>query len=334
MMKPTTTQDIFDLMESYVISAALCSAMELGLFWLLKEKPLDTTSVSKELDIPENRCRHWLEILRNIGLLDKSSAGYIPSDIALKIIIEKYSQDAWVYIGMQNTEHFPAIIDITNQMQNLGSSWDAQGMDPPDYVTQMIENPERAAHFTCMLYELHLDMADELASTLDIRGVHRLMDLGGGSGVMSFALLKNNPHLSAVVVDMENVCTVGSEIAAEHELTERITYHAANFLKDSLPSNFDMVLKCDLDIHNEELFQKIHASLNVNGRYVIVDLFAPTDGFAPPSRLKWEFRDSLDDPDYVTKTIEDILVMLKKVGFDVVSVGEMTGGWTVIDAKK
>jgi len=333
-MKPTTTQEIFDLMESYVTSAALCAAMELGLFWLLKKKPLDVTGVSQELDIPENRCRHWLESLRTIGLFDHSSAGYTPSDTAHNLIIEKYSQGVWAFLAAEDREHFPAIIDIAKQMQNPGSTWKAQGKEPPDYVEKMIESPDRAAHFTRMLYELHLDMADELASTLDIRGAHRLMDLGGGSGVMSFALLRKNPHLSAVVVDMENVCAVGSKIAAENNLTERVTYHAANFLEDPLPSGFDIVLECDLDIHNEKLFQKIHASLISGGRYVIVDQFAPEKGFAPPARLLWEFRDSLDDPEYVTNTVEEILAMLIKVGFDVISVRELTGGWTVIDAKR
>ena len=333
-MKPTTTQEIFGLMESYVTSAALCAAMELGLFWLLKEKPLEVTGVSQELDVPENRCRHWLETLCSIGLLNHSSAGYTPSDTAQKIIIGKYSQDVWAYLGKEHQEHFPAIIDITRQMQKPGSTWKAQGMEPPDYIDQMIQNPERAAHFTRMLYELHLDMADELASTLNTKRATRLMDLGGGSGVMSFALLRNNPHLSTVVVDMENVCEVGSEIAAENNLTERITFHPANFLEDPLPSGFDIVLECDLDIHNEGLFQKIYGALNSGGRYVIVDQFASAKGFAPPARLGWEFRDSLDDPDYVTNTVEDILAMLTKVGFDVVSVEELTGGWTVIDAKK
>ena len=41
-MKPRTTQEIFDLMESYVTSAALCAAMELGLFWLIHSRGLIT----------------------------------------------------------------------------------------------------------------------------------------------------------------------------------------------------------------------------------------------------------------------------------------------------
>ena len=162
-MKPTTTQHILDLMESYVTSAALCAAMELGLFWLLKEKPMDTAGVSQEFGIPKNRCRHWLEVLCSLGLINHSIAGYIPSDIAQKTIIDRYSQNAWAFLGTENREHFPAIIDITRQMQNPGSTWEDQGMAPPEYINQMIESSERATYFTRMLYELHLDMADELS---------------------------------------------------------------------------------------------------------------------------------------------------------------------------
>ena len=39
-MKPFTTNDVFDLLEAHTVSTALGTAMELGLFWLLAEKPL------------------------------------------------------------------------------------------------------------------------------------------------------------------------------------------------------------------------------------------------------------------------------------------------------
>ena len=73
----------------------------------------------------------------------------------------------------------------------------------------MVEDPERARRFTRMLYELHHALADELAGCLDMSDVDRVMDLGGGSGVLSMALLRRNPHLTAMVVDVANVCAVG-----------------------------------------------------------------------------------------------------------------------------
>jgi hypothetical protein len=52
VMAPKTSDDIFDLIDSYLISTALGAALELGLFWLLDEKSLDTTTIAQALDIP------------------------------------------------------------------------------------------------------------------------------------------------------------------------------------------------------------------------------------------------------------------------------------------
>jgi len=59
-MKPETTEDILELMNDYIVSAALGTAMELGVFWLLAEKPLSAPNVAQSLNIPLNRCHNWL----------------------------------------------------------------------------------------------------------------------------------------------------------------------------------------------------------------------------------------------------------------------------------
>jgi hypothetical protein len=69
-VKPETTEDILELMRGCVISAVLGTAMELGVFWLLAKKPLPATNVAQSLNIPLNRCYHWLQILCKLGLLE------------------------------------------------------------------------------------------------------------------------------------------------------------------------------------------------------------------------------------------------------------------------
>ena len=56
-----------------------------------------------------------------------------------------------------------------------------------------------------------------------MRGVNRLLDLGGGSGVVSLALLCKRAELTAVVVDAASVCQVGRAIASENQL-ERMLF--------------------------------------------------------------------------------------------------------------
>jgi len=62
-VKPETTEDVLELMEGGMTSAALGAAMELGVFWLLARKPLQAPDVAQTLGVPLNRCQPWLQIL-------------------------------------------------------------------------------------------------------------------------------------------------------------------------------------------------------------------------------------------------------------------------------
>lgn len=316
-MKPNTTEDVFELLDGYIISTALGTAMELGLFWLLAEKPLPALDIAHSLDIPFNRCHNWLQLLCKIGLLEYGPNGYVPSSVAHETILNRYNQDTWAFLAREDRYRFSAVRDLAVNIHNPISTWDAQNLTAPDYFKQIIDEPHYAARFTRMLYELHVPLAEQLAGMLDLRGVHRLMDLGGGSGVVSFALLRKEPQLTSVVVDVENVCRAGWEIALENRLEKRITYLAADFLQADLPTGFDMVMFCDIGPFSETLFHRIYDVLCPGGRLVIVSQFAPSQNSAPASHLLWTFLASLEQPAQTIhfQTSDMVQTQLQQAGF-------------------
>jgi predicted TPR repeat methyltransferase len=343
-MKPRTADDVFELMDSYVTSAAVNAAMEMGLFWLLAEQPLDAASVARALEIPANRCQYWLQLLCTTGLLERRPEGYAPSATAQTAILDACERDTWVLLAQDAQDRFPAIVDVASQMREPGSAWSAQGLVSPDYFSQMVKDADRARRFTRMLYEVHLPLAEALAETLDTSGVKRLLDLGGGSGVMSMALLRRNPDLSAVVVDIANVCSAGCEIAKEQSMETRLAYHAADFRQDKLPPGFEMILECDVGEFDEAMLQKIGAALEPGGRLVIVDHFAPEKGLAPdtdPHPL-WAFLGSLDKPDLSHPTVAETWTQLRQAGLRPLSEAVLpqrgtlrwTRDWVMIEAGK
>jgi len=333
-VKPTTTGDVLELMEGYIASAALGAAMELGLFWLLAEQPQDAAGVGKALGIPEKRCEYWLELLSNMGLLVQVAKAYAPSSVARTAILEAYRQETWALLAQEAREQLPAVCDLALRLRQADSRSAPRELTLQDYVARMEENAERAHRFTRMLYEIHRPLADELANALDVTGVKRLMDVGGGSGVMSLALLRRHPQLTATVVDIANVCVAGRQIAVENSLEDRLAHHAADFLQDELPSGFDMVLECDVGVYGEALFRKLGAALNPRGRLVIVDMLATAEGLAPRSRLHWALRDSLGDPDFSIPTVVRVQAMLTQAGLQLLSEHTLSSGWSVIEARK
>ena len=343
-MKLETTEDILELMNGTVISAVLGTAMELGLFWLLAEKPLSSPEIARSLNIPLNRCHYWLQLLGRLGLLEEASEGYAPSTLAREAILNVQSQDTWAFQAREDRDLSWYVRDLALNISKPMSAWQPSNLTSADDFQQMEEDPLYTARFTRKLYQIHISFADQVANMLDVRGVKRLLDLGGGSGVVSFALLRKHDELTSVVVDVERVCQAGRAIASENKLETRITYLAADFLKDDLPTGFDMVMLCDVGSFSEILLRRIRDILNPKGRLVIVDKFAPGKTDAPPSRLLAAFLSSLESPaqsvDYITTEV--VQTRLQQAGFRDISTTAVPHkdnlpwniDWTMLEAQK
>ena len=195
-----------------------------------------------------------------------------------------------------------------------------------------------------MIYELHQPLAAELAGYLDLTGAQRLLDLGGGSGVLSMALARRYPDMTFTVVDIPNVCTAGHEIAVENNLEDRIAYHPADFLTDELPTGFDVALECDVNVYSEALFRKVRDSLDPGGRFLVLDQFAPAEDVAPPTRLHWAFAGSLIRPEFDFPTAARVRDQLEQAGFELLPdqpfpsapgpCKRMTEGMSVVEARR
>ncbi len=342
-MRPQSMEDVLALLDSCFTAAAVGAAMELGLFWILEEAPLDAPSVAGKLGIPGNRCRYWLGLLAKAGLLEEGEGGFALTKAARTAIIGGYSKQTWALLAQEARGRSPALRDLPYYLPLPVSAWAAQGLERPSFYKTMKENKEIARRFTRMLYEIHGPFANHLAGRLDFSSAKRMMDLGGGSGVISFALLRKHDELVSTVVDMEPVCEAGRQIAEEVGMSERVTYHAADFLSDELPGGFDVVVECDVDVYDEVVLGKVWRSLEKGGRFVIVDQLAPAVGVAPPARIHWAFDSSMDAPDFRYPTAEEVRAGLVDAGFTGVRVGPLAQAagdlrfdqhWTLIDARK
>jgi hypothetical protein len=213
-MKPETTEDILELMNGCIYAAVLGAAMELGVFWLLADKPLSVPELAQYLNIPLNRCHYWLQILCKLGLLEDRGEGYAPSAIAREAILNVQSQDTWAFQAREDRDLYLYVRDLALNISKPMSAWGASDLMPGDYFQHIEADPIYTARFTRKLYQIHRSFAEGLAKVLDLRGVKRLLDLGGGSGVVSFALLRKRDELTSVVVDVECVCQAGRVIAS------------------------------------------------------------------------------------------------------------------------
>jgi SAM-dependent methyltransferase len=300
---------VLSLLDQPLEGAALGAALELGLFWLLGTDGLETGQIGETLGIAKKRCGAWLAFLEEAGFLESEGSLWRPTRVARDSILSSYSAATWSLLAEEARERLEAAWDLPRALRAAPPVERA-----PGYVDRMARDPDRARRFTRMLLEIHQGLAEEVAVALDLAGVRRLMDLGGGSGVVAMALVRRWPDLSVTVVDIANVCAAGREIVAEAGLEGRIGFHAADFTRDPLPGGFEVILECDVAVYSEALFRRVHDALVAGGRFLVVDEFEPEEGIGDRARLSWTLVRTLTDPSWTPRTAARTRDLLARAG--------------------
>lgn len=309
-MRPRSPSEVLELLEGSLDAAALAAAIELGLFWLLDEAPRDAPAIAVELGIPPRRCALWLRCVERSGLIEPTAAGYVPTSRARATVLATWSQPTWAFLAGEAMERQAALNDFTRRLLDL-----VPAPDEATYVTKMATDRDRARRFTRMLGEIHRPLAEDLAATLDLAGVRRVLDLGGGSGVVAMALARRSPALEVDVIDIPTVCEAGRAIVAEAGLEGRVRHVALDLARDPLPAGADLALECDVGLYELGFFRRVREALRPGGRFVVVgDLPRAGD---PAPHLAWATVASLRDPDYAPTTRERVVGLLEAAGFTV-----------------
>jgi cyclopropane fatty-acyl-phospholipid synthase-like methyltransferase len=164
-----------------------------------------------------------------------------------------------------------------------------------------------------MLYYDHLPHAKALAKNLDLSGYRSVLDVGGGSGVMSMALVRRYKHLKACVLDIEPVVAVAKKIISRERLTGRIETTVGDMTKH-IPVGYDVVMFCDAELGGAKTMKMVYDSLPEGGLVVLVDDFSSDDWTVPLYRLMWQLRSNL----FWIKNKRQMVAMLRESGFKAV----------------
>ena len=85
-----------------------------------------------------------------------------------------------------------------------------------------MDRADLARHFTLALSGRANNVAPLLAQAVDLSNAKLLLDVGGGTGIYSAALLQKHPPLKAIVLDRPEVLKVAAEFAESHGVADRL----------------------------------------------------------------------------------------------------------------
>ncbi|MBL9091372.1 MAG: methyltransferase domain-containing protein [Planctomycetaceae bacterium] len=273
---------------SYGTELLTAAVAHFRLFDILADAPLAADELRARLGIAARPLVVLTTALRAMGLVEVDVDGKLtPSAAAREHLTSGGPFFVGDYVGL--AAESPGVLEMVARLRTnrprgaAGDDGAAEGAAGAAFIYRedlpsAMEQEASARHLTLALAGRAKNVAPALAKSCSTGGAAKLLDLGGGTGIYSIALVQANPELRALVFDRPEVLKVAREFAAEFGVSERVESAPGDMFADPLPSDCDIVLLSNI-LHDWDmpecrtLLRRAAGALKPGGRVWIHDVF-------------------------------------------------------------
>lgn len=335
--KPGGLGYLLDFASSYCKSKVLFVSTDLGIFSILSRARKDVQTVARELGLEPRPIEMLLNACVSLGLLEKKNGLYANSSTVEMFLVKgkpMYIGDAFSVLDKRNYKLWDRLKEavITNKPQEY---LEGKG----DLFEEMTKNTEEIQAFFRGLHALAYWPANALARVFDFTPYHHLLDVGGGSGAYSIAIVRRHTHLCATIFDLLPVCKISAENISKEGLSHKISTLPGDFFNDDFPQNVDVILFSNL-LHDwdkmkvEYLLKKAFEALPSKGGVIISDMILSNDGTEPLYAALMSLTLLLGTKGGSNYTEEQYVSWLNGAGFCEISIKPLSGPSMIATAIK
>ncbi len=287
---PTTDPTpIFELFRGCYATELLTAAVaHFNVFGVITDRPMSLENLRAELKLDERPAVVLITALRAFGLLSLRDGRLELTALAREHLMPRAAFGVSDYIGL--AAQSPGVLELVERLRTNRPAGADQDQGAAfiyrDGLESAMEQEATARHLTLALAGRAKNVAPILAERVSMDGVTTLLDVAGGTGIYSIALVQRNPHLRAVVLDRPEVLKVAEEMIQSYGVADRIDCVAADMFADPLPTNCDAILLSnvlhDWDVpQNKQLVARCADALPSGGQLLIHDVFMNDDHDGP-----------------------------------------------------
>ncbi|MGB2987932.1 MAG: methyltransferase [Phycisphaerae bacterium] len=242
----------------------LLTSIELKVFSHLTE-PKSAESLAREIDSHPGNTRSLMDGLAANELLYKRDGQYRNTPLADTFLV--VGQPTYLGDVFRNLHEYirPALENMTAMVKE-GRSPSVTFSDPTleERETEIYGNYQRAGsaqHVAAMIGKLP-----------EFPRIKKMLDLGGGAGLICLAIVAAHPTMTGVIFDRPEVVEGTQRFIQEYELEHRAIVIGGDYSRDSIGEGYDLVWTSFTLNHFrgnlDPIIRKIHAALNPGGVYV------------------------------------------------------------------
>lgn len=304
----------FETASAYQRSAALHTAVELGLFTAIGNCSI-IPEIAKACNCSERGVRILCDFLTILGFLTKQDANYYLTEDSAVFL----NRNSPTYLG--DTLHFLHSDTVTHAFQSLTTAVSQGGTALPGKGTMDEAHPvwgEFARSLGVIARHAALQMTHHLSFAP--KSKLRTLDIAAGHGFYGITLAQQHPNMEVVAQDWPHVLTVAVENARQMGVGERYTTLPGSAFEVDFGTGYDVVLVTNFLHHFdvatcETLLKKVYAALADGGQAVTVDFVPHEDRISPPDSAAFSLTMLATTPAGDAYTFAEYETMFRNAGF-------------------
>jgi demethylspheroidene O-methyltransferase len=274
---------LFDVVQGFVQSQVLFALIELDILRrLYTHGPQAPEALAHATAIPPDRMAHLMQAGAALDLLKRRRDGRFALARRGAALLGVPGLEAMI------RHHRAFYADMADPVALLRGEGETELARFWPYVfgTGGDIAPDVAERYSDLMAQSQVLVAEDVLRMIPLRGVRRLMDVGGGSGAFLRAVAQRHPRLDLQLFDLPEVMPEATRRMAEEGLTGRVDLCGGSFRDGALPTGADAislirVLYDHADDTVTDLLAKCHAALPPGGRLIVAE---PMSGGDRPER--------------------------------------------------
>ena len=301
-----------DVLVPLVQTRAIMAAVKLGVFEALRDGARTPEEVAQSCRLDGNCLELLLRVLASTRYTRRHGVRYALTRLGRRTLLRgspgelrdyvelNYQQWRWIE-GLESTLTSGTGVDFHTALPSSSDAW--------------------AVYQRAML-ELERPVAKLLARRIPVpRHARKLLDLGGGPGLLGAAVCRAHPPLTSTVIDLEAALPEARRLAQSEGIAPVVTHRAGDLTDCELEPQVDVVLLCNILHHfsgplRAQVVRRAFESLKPNGTIAIWETEARAAKAAPElasDAIALYFRVTSSAP---ALTAFDMTKLLTEAGFE------------------
>lgn len=323
-----TSENIFRVGSGFWASKTLLSAVELGVFTCVAERPGTAADLQTRLGLHPRSVRDFLDALVALGFLQRDSAGVYANAPDSEMFLDKRKPS---YIGglleMANARLYGFWNNLTEGLRTGLPQNEAK--HGGDLFGNLYAEPARLKQFLEAMSGVSRGANLAIAAKFPWAKYRTFVDAGTAQGDLAVQVALANPHLHGIGFDLPEVGPIFRDYAASRGVADRLRFEPGDFFRQPLPKA-DVIMMGHI-LHDWDLSQKKHLiqaawdSLPVGGAFIAYDAVIDDERRSNAFGLLMSLNMLIETPGGFDYTGADCRRWMKEAGFRETYVQHLVG---------